>query len=116
MRTRAPGPPSPWHRTGDGRMTGFARMTALLVGASIPALASGADLPSVGPYNTAIAAGGDALVSPIGAPGTTLPASQAWTLQAWIEPTIVPHGSAIVAGVGAPGAGLFLALVDGVPA
>jgi len=97
-------------------MTGLARVAALLLGVSASALALAAEPAQVGPFNTEIAAGGDALVTPLGASGTTLPVAQGWTLQAWINPHLVPQGTATVAGVGAPGAGLFLALVDGAPA
>lgn len=95
-------------------MTGFARV-ALLLGASAPALLA-AEPTTLGPFNTDVAAGGTPYIAQIGAPGANLPVGQSWTLQAWIEPRVVPSGTITVAGVGAPGAGLFLALVDGAPA
>ncbi|WP_116092112.1 glycosyl hydrolase 2 galactose-binding domain-containing protein [Sphingomonas crusticola] len=97
-------------------MTSFARAAAFMLGVSATTLGLCAAPGTVGPFNTEIAAGGDALVSPLGAPGTTLPAPQAFTLQAWVEPTVIPARLALVAGVGTPGAGLFLALDHGVPA
>jgi hypothetical protein len=96
-------------------MTSFARVAALLLGASAPALLA-ATPATVGPFNTEIAAGGQAYVAKVGAPGVNLPAAQSWTLQGWVDPHLVPSGTVTVAGVGAPGAGLFLALVDGAPA
>jgi len=96
-------------------MTSFARATAFLLGACVPALLA-AEPANVGPFNTDIAAGGKAYVAQIGAPGTNLPVAQSWTLQGWVEPHLVPSGNVAIAGVGAPGAGLFLALVDGAPA
>ena len=97
-------------------MTGIARLAAIVTGVSVSALALAAEPAPVGPFNVEIAAGGDALVSAAGAPGTALPAAQSWTLSAWIEPRLVPAGTATVAGVGASGAGLFIALIDGAPA
>ena len=96
-------------------MTRFARLAALLLGASASALLA-AEPAAIGPFNTDIAAGGEAYVAQLGAPGTNLPAAQGWTLQGWVEPHLVPSGTITVAGVGAPGAGLFLALIDGAPA
>lgn len=96
-------------------MASLARVAAFLLGASASALLA-AEPATVGPFNTEIAAGGQAYVTQIGAPGANLPAAQSWTLQGWIEPHLVPAGTATVAGVGAPGAGLVLALVDGAPA
>jgi hypothetical protein len=96
-------------------MASLARVAAFLLGASASALLA-AEPAGVGPFNTEVAAGGQAYVAQIGAPGANLPASPSWTLQGWVEPKLVPSGTITVAGVGAPGAGLFLALVDGAPA
>ena len=67
-----------------------------------------------GPYNAEFPAGGGGLVRPLPglAPDVVLPATEPWTLSAWIEPSEIPSGApAIVAGVGAPGAGgRFLAI------
>ena len=93
-------------------MASLARVAAFLLGASASALLA-AEPVGVGPFNTEVAAGGQAYVAQIGAPGANLPASPSWTLQGWVEPKLVPSGTITVAGVGAPGAGLFLALVDG---
>jgi hypothetical protein len=96
-------------------MASFARVAAFLLGTCGPALLA-AGPTNIGPFNTDIAAGGKAYVAPIGAPGTNLPAAPSWTLQGWVEPHLIPSGNVTIAGVGAPGAGLFLALVDGIPA
>jgi hypothetical protein len=106
----------PERRLGEGPMTGFTRVAAFLLGASASALVLAAPPAGIGPFNTDIAAGGEAYVSQLGAPGAILPATQSWTLQAWVEPRLVPNGTVTVAGVGAPGSGLFLALIDGTPA
>ncbi len=49
-------------------MTSFARVAALLLGVSVPAMVA-AEPASVGPFNTEIAAGGQAYVAQVGAPG-----------------------------------------------
>ena len=74
-------------------MTGFARVAAFLLGASASALALAAPPAGVGPFNTDIAAGGEPYVAQLGAPGGTLPATQSWTLQAWLEPRQMPTGA-----------------------
>lgn len=91
------------------------RLGGLLLGATaLPLLAQSPS--AVGPFNVDVAAGGTSYVAPIGAAGSLLPAANGWTIQAWVEPRIVPAGTATLAGIGAPGSGLFLALTDGVPA
>jgi hypothetical protein len=93
------------------RLLGFA---ALLVGASTPALA--APPIAIGPFNTDIMAGGIPYISRVGPDGGPIAPTPSWTLQAWVEPHVVPAGTVSVAGIGAPSAGLGLALVDGAPA
>lgn len=60
--------------------------------------------PVVGPFNATFPAGGDELSQDLPA-GPTLPAGEAWTLQAWIRPSAQPRAETLVAGVGDPARG-----------
>ena len=72
-----------------------------------------------GPYNFDFPAGGGEYVRPLaGWDGASrVPASGAWTIFAWVDPSEIGAGRALIGGVGDPSAGgRFLALEDGRPA
>ncbi|MDE1149873.1 MAG: beta galactosidase jelly roll domain-containing protein [Azospirillaceae bacterium] len=74
-------------------------------------LAAAADTPAYGPYNAAIAAGGDGLAKPLN--GASLPADGPWTLSGWFQADELGKGIALIAGVGDAVNGRYLALNDG---
>ncbi|MEG3165692.1 LamG-like jellyroll fold domain-containing protein [Sphingomonas sp. PB2P19] len=91
----------------------LALLLASVATAQTPVARSAAEL---GPYNVDVAAGGATLVKSAGAADAVVPATAAWTIQAWIEPRTIERGQVSIAGIGTVGAGRFLALIDGRPA
>ncbi|HEX8445577.1 MAG TPA: LamG-like jellyroll fold domain-containing protein [Sphingomonas sp.] len=93
------------------------RVRVSLLAMSLLATGALAQAPGMfGPYNADIAAGGAPLAKPVGPDGAMLPATAAWTMQAWVEPRTIPTGTARIAGFGDGTTGRYLALVDGAPA
>lgn len=87
-----------------GKLSRFARATALTASVIVATSTAGQARQAVGPFNVTFPAGGDEIARdlPGVAPGTVLPASEAWTLSAWVRPSERPGTPALIAGVGDP--------------
>jgi hypothetical protein len=87
-------------------MSGSARWPLISWNVAAAALAA---TPEIGPYNVDVIAGGLPLVEQT----SPMPASTEWTLQAWVDPRIVPAGVVRVASLSGDRTGPMLLLSDG---